>query len=133
MDDAALVRGFDCGRDLPSDLERLGRRERTARESLGERLALDVLEGEEDGRAVFFERVDARDVRMPELREDPRLALEARQAFAAGGEIGGQHHDRDRPIETRVAREIDDAHPATSDLALDRVGTEARGRVGSGR
>lgn len=37
------------------------------------------------------------------------------------GELGGQELDGDRPVEPHLACEIDDAHAAAAQLALERV------------
>jgi hypothetical protein len=53
------------------------------------------------------------------------LALEARQPFGVLREEVGQHLDRHVPLEVRVLRAIDFAHPARADLGRDFVRTEA--------
>src|SRR5262249_27100782 len=65
------------------------------------------------------------DVRMRELRDGLRLALEALAPVGGGGEMGGEHLDRDRPLEARVAGAVDLAHPAGTSLGQDLVGAEA--------
>ena len=47
MDDAALVRGFECLRDLKREPQRIFNRQRSALQPFGERVALDQFEHEE--------------------------------------------------------------------------------------
>ena len=46
MDDALLVRGFECGGDLPRVADRVADRYRSFRQSLCQGLAVDELEDE---------------------------------------------------------------------------------------
>src|SRR6185295_17622534 len=85
-----------------------------------ERLAFDVAHDEEDETARFADAMDGDDVRMRETRRRLRLPYEA-LARRVGGEIRRQNLDRDVAIEPHVAREVDDPHSATAELALERV------------
>ena len=64
-----------------------------------------------------------------------RLAQKPLAHDRVGREMRRQRLDRDAPIELEVAREVDDAHAAAADLALELVlpgerGGEAREVVG---
>ena len=72
-----------------------------------------------------LEAVDRGDVRVVELREELRLALESRQALLVLGERRGQDLDRDLALQPRVGRAVDLAHPALAELGGDLVGAEA--------
>ena len=58
-------------------------------------------------------------------REHFGFALKARQAIRIAGHRGGQHLDRDGPLELGVDRAIDLAHAAGADLRGDFVDAEA--------
>src|SRR5262245_27976781 len=49
---------------------------------------------------------------MIQRREHFRFALESRQPFAIGGNVGGKNLDRDLALQLRVARAIHLAHAA---------------------
>src|SRR5690606_27651886 len=75
--------------------------------------------------AARLHAVDLGDVRVVELGEQLRLALEAREALGIGDEAGGQDFDRDVAFELGIVGAIDLAHPAFAELGGDLVGTEA--------
>jgi len=63
VDDPALVRRLDRQRDLAAEIECPLERQRPARDALGQRLALNVLERQEPMPAlILFDPVDSRDV-----------------------------------------------------------------------
>ena len=72
---------------------------------------------------LFADVVQRADVRMVELRDRPRLALEA-LANCASAANAGQDLDRDGAIEPRVARLVDLAHAAGAERRQDLVGAE---------
>jgi hypothetical protein len=74
---------------------------------------------------VFVDVMERADVRMRELRDDPRLPIEALAELRVGGERVGQHFDRNGAIETRVARLVDLAHPAGAERPQDLVRSES--------
>ena len=89
MDDALLVRGFERRRDLARDAQRLverksGRRARTLREQLGQRLAFDQLHHQVVGPDV----VQRADVGMIQRRHRACFPLEA-LGEALGGDLDG--------------------------------------------
>ncbi len=65
---------------------------------------------------------------MVDRGRQPRLAQEALPEALILGELGRDQLERDRPIEPRVDRPVDDAHPAAADLSFDPI--TAEGRVG---
>ena len=69
MDDPLIVCRFECVGDLLRDRQRLGKRDRSARDALREVLALDQLHHERTEAVGFFETVDLRDVGMIQRRE----------------------------------------------------------------
>ena len=77
--------------------------------------------------------VERADVRMRQLRDGPRLALEALAAARVVGEIAGEHLDRDVAIEPRVARAIDLAHAAGAERPEDLERAEPAARTQSRR
>jgi hypothetical protein len=126
VDDARVVRRLHASRDLDRQLERLVDAERPLVETILERVALDVFEDEIAPAVLLLEPVDAGDVRMVELRERLRFALEPLEPAGIRRQILRQRLDRDFTIETRIRREVDDAHPTTPDLAVDGVWADMR-------
>ncbi len=121
MDDPLLVRRLECLGDLPRDGEGLVEGERAALQPLGEVFALDELHDEGAHAARLLEAVDRGDIRVLELREDLRLALESCEAVRVGGERLGKDLDRDLALQLRVGRPIDDPHPALAERGGDLV------------
>ncbi len=66
MDDALLVRGFERLRDLSRDGQHFVQRNRSARDAVGERVAVDELEHERSHTISVFQSVDRADVGMIE-------------------------------------------------------------------
>jgi hypothetical protein len=95
-----------------------------ARELFAQRLALDVLVDDEAKAAGLADLVDGDDVRVVEGGGGARLQLEARHAVGVGGERAGEELERDAAAEALVHGEVDLAHPAAPDLALDAVVAE---------
>ena len=75
MDDAVLVRGLERLGDLARDRERLGERQRPARDARREVVALDELHHERADAARLLDAVDGGDVRVIERGEQLGLAL----------------------------------------------------------
>src|ERR1019366_1868322 len=95
--------------------------ERQARPALplGDVFALEPLHRDVGLPVVeLSERDDLHDRRVPEPREHATLALEPR--LFAGVDAGqGDHFERDRLAGHFIARAVDDADAAATDLALD--------------
>ncbi len=106
--------------------ERILDAQRAAGDALGERRAGDVLHREVQPAVVLADEVDVRDVRVLDASLCARFAD---QPIAARGVVRGrgrQHLDRDRAIEREVGREVDLAHAARAEEALDAVVAQAR-------
>ena len=129
MHDALVVRRRERARDLARHAQRLGLRQRPARDPLGERLALHELHHQVvDRRAVparsLSDLVNDRDPRVAERGEQTRFALEARQPVAGVGDLLGQDLDRHLTPEARIQRPVHFAHAPASERALDLVRPE---------
>ena len=70
--------------------------------------------------------VQRADVRMSELRDGARFAVEPFAELRIGGERVGQDLDRDRAVEARVARFVHLAHATGAKQRQDFVGAESR-------
>ena len=57
---------------------------------------------------------------MSETSGDFDLAQEALGSYR-GRKLGSEHLDRDGTVVLQIAREIDDRHPATAQLAHDEI------------
>jgi len=76
----------------------------------GERLAGDILHREVQPAGFLPDEVDVADVRVGDPGLRPRLADHALATHRIAGDRGGQHLDRDRPLEREIGREVDLAH-----------------------
>ena len=103
MDDAFAMRLVERVRNLNPKLQRLVERQCALRQSLGQRLALQVLHDQEVDAVLTTDVVDVADVRMTQGRECLGLALESLLQVRVRGDMLGQDLDGDRAIETRVA------------------------------
>src|SRR2546426_7359951 len=70
---------------------------------------------------TVFQRVDGGDVRMVERGQRPRLTEEALARLRIAVELRREHLERHVTFEARIAREIDDAHASTPQLAENRI------------
>ena len=91
VNDAFFVRDVERLRDLASDCERVGQRQRAPSQSVAQRVAGDELEHERAQTVGLLDAVNRRDVRVVQRRENPRFPLEAGQAIrvAARARAGG--------------------------------------------
>jgi len=128
MNDAPLVRRFECVDHLGRDPQRFVDRQRAECEAIGERRPIDQLEHQRGARSaiaqVLLESVNRGDVLVIERGEHLRLAAEARQAVRIAGKSVGQDLERDVAVQARITRPIDLAHPTSPDRAGDFVGTD---------
>ena len=85
----------------------------------------DQFHDERTAAVGFLEAVDGADVRVIERGEDARLSLEAREAIRVGGECQRQDLDRHVASKPRVARAVDLAHPANTELGANLIRAEA--------
>ena len=86
MDDALLVRGFERLRNLLRDRQRLLDRDRSARNALGQIVALDEFHHERRDARALFESVDAGDVRMIQRGEDFGFTLKTCEPIVVSGQ-----------------------------------------------
>ena len=124
MDDPFLVRRLERLGDLPRNRERLGDRQRPAREAIGKGRALDQFEDQRRHAIDFFESVDRADVRMIERGEEAGFAREAGTTLGVRCEVRRQDLDGDVAPQLAVARAIDLAHAARAERRHDRVRPE---------
>ena len=108
--------------DLDGDLERLLHVQASfSHDVLLEVLAFDVLEDDELPPVLLAPVDHGDDVRVLELGDRARLALEALDEVLVGGVPLVQDLQRDVALEQRVLRLVDARHPAVSDELLDLV------------
>ncbi len=114
MNDSAPVGGAKRPCELAPERAHLRDGQGPAGESHGQRLALEPLHHEVFDlpvRPLRAPDVEERaDVRVAERRDGLRLALEAGAPVGVGGELAGQHLDRDQAVEPGVAGGEDLAH-----------------------
>jgi hypothetical protein len=121
MDDALGMCGLKRAGGLACDCQCFRQRQRPWTEAIGQRVALDQLEDECDDIFTFLERVNARDVRMIQRRQDLRLAPEASDTGAVVSQRRREHLDGDVPTKLDVARAVHVAHAAGADARGDFV------------
>ena len=85
----------------------------------GEGLAGEVLHREVEPAGVLADEVDVRDVRVDDAGLRAGLAHEALAELRIAGERLGEHLHGDGAIEREVGREVDLAHAAGAEAALD--------------
>ena len=109
-------------RDLARDLERLAQLQAALPDDeLLEVLAVDVLENDVLA-AVLLAPVDHRDdVRMLQLGDRSRLALEALDEVVVGAVLGVEDLQRDVALEQGVVSLVDARHAALADELFDFV------------
>ena len=126
MDDALRVGGVEAGGDLLRQGDGFADRNRTARNQIGERFALDERHHEKVDAVLCADVVQRTDVQMLDGRNRARFAFEALNKAGRSGDVRGKNLDGDRAIETRVARPIDFAHGPCSGQGLDLIRAEQR-------
>ena len=129
MDDAMVVRRFECLGDLSGDGQRIVEWKCALGNSLREGDALDELHHERASVVPGIARrlhgsVHGRDAGMVEGRERPRLALEARLTVWIAGEGVRQHLDRHLAVQARVDGTIHGAHSIGPEDAADFIVAE---------
>ena len=125
-----LVRGVEGRRDLPHDGDGPRGLERSAlvqqRAQIG---PLHVAHRDEQVAAGGAGLVDRDHVRVVERRGEPGLADEPLPEAFVLGELGREHLERDLPLEPVVLGEVDDAHAAAAERALDPVARDLGPRL----
>ncbi len=124
MDDPRLVGPRERVRELRREGQGLARGEGSRVQHLAQRPSLDELHHEEGTVARLADLVDRDDVGVIERGGGAGLVLEAREARRIRAQRDGQRLDRDVPLEARVARAPDDAHPAGAERREQLVGAQ---------
>ena len=132
MDHAASVRVIERQRDRLHHARHIERRESARRrETIRQRLAVDMAHDEKGDTADLVGAIDGNDVRVRELGGGARLAQKSVAHSRLPRQIGWQHLDRDFTIEIDVDRQVDDAHAAAAELTENlEIGSQ---RVGDAR
>ena len=134
MDNAFAVGRLESLGELTCDLQRLANRNRSSRESIGERRAFDQLEDQCEPAVDLFDAVDRGNVGMIERGEQARFAFEARAPVRIASEHRRQQLDGDIAPEPRIARTVHLTHaagakrPGDLEHAQPHAGREWRSR-----
>ena len=126
--DAAAVRVGQRPCHLAQHARRLRWRQRPAgAEPLAQCLALHVAHDEKNEATRLADAMDRDDVRVREPGRHARLAQEPLPRRRCAREVRGQDLDGDVAIQLHVAREVNHAHAAAAELALEGVLAGQRG------
>ena len=128
MDDSLAVRLVECFGDLLAVAEHLVKSERPARDAIGEALALEELHDEKVDAILVTDVEERADVRMAELGDRFRLALEAALQLSVRRELRGEDLDGDASLEPRVAPAPDFSHPTRANARDDFIRPETPAR-----
>ena len=107
MRDALPVRLVQRIRDLDGHLQRLIERQRALLESLGERVALQVLHNQEVEPVLTPDVMERANVRVVQAGDGLRLALEPLLQVGVRGDVLRQYLDGDRAVQAGVAGLVD--------------------------
>ena len=129
MDNPVAVRVIERTGDLDRADQRLFERQSPGRQSLGQRVAFEVLHDEEVDLVMAPDVVERADVRVRERGDCPRFAGEAGAHLFIACVTCGQDFDRHRAIETGIDRPKDFSHAAGTESAFDPVGAEGDTRA----
>ena len=125
MNDAFTVCFFEGDRDLPGQAQRVVDLQGPARDSLRQRLALQILHDEKFDAVLAADIVERADMRMVESGNALRLTLEAFPKHRIDSQRRRQDFDRDDTLESRVARLVDLAHPTGAERRQDFIRSES--------
>ena len=128
MDDGGLVRCGKAVSDLDAGSEGLVDGQLPARETLGERLALQELHDQEVGAVLMADVEERADVRVRERRDGLGFPIETQPCVRIAGQGRREDLDRDGAVQARVVRLVDLPHPPGADAGEDFVGAEPRTR-----
>jgi hypothetical protein len=130
VNDACRVRDAQSGRHLNGEIKRFADRQPRRRESLSERLALDVLHRDVVlAVAGLAECVDGADIGVVEGGRGSRLLLEPLDTERVPCEVCRQDLQCDLPAQAHLGGEPHLAHPARAEGAHDLVGVQAGARA----
>jgi hypothetical protein len=125
VDDAGRVGRGEAAGDLHRDPQHFHERQASARQPLPEARSLQALHGDVGASlGVPADVVDGDDAGMVEARGGAGLLDEAPGAAGVRHRLGAQQLDRDHPPEDRVARAVEHAHAALSELVEDLEAAE---------
>ena len=125
MHDPRAVRGVEGARDLDRNCQHLVERQRAVAETIGERLAFEILHDEKIGEVLPTDVMERADVRVRELGDRAGFTLETLAELRVSRESLRKDLDGDDAIESRVARFVDLAHAAGPQGGEDLVRAEA--------
>ena len=108
------------------DVERARFVERPGADLLAQRAALEILGRDEDLIADLLERVHRGDRRMRQRRGGARFLAQPRAHPIVAEQMRRQRLQRDRAMQPRVVREVDDAHAAAAEDPLDSIRADLR-------
>jgi hypothetical protein len=133
VDEADGVGGGEALADLAEDADDLAPAPRRGGEPGVEGGAGDVLHHQKELLAVDVDVVDRHDVGVREAGEPLRFAQQAEAAAVAAGRVGlrVEQLEGDRALELGVVGEVDDAHAALSQGALEGVAADPGGGRGA--
>ncbi len=121
VDDAVGVRRIECVRRLNRKIEQRIEVDLLIRDEVLQRLAVEVLHGDERLAIGFANVVDGADTRMIQRGRRLRLALKSRQCLLVFRHGLRQELQCDETAQPRVLGFIDDTHPATAEFLDDAV------------
>src|SRR5262249_55617155 len=121
--DALGVSNVQRVRGLHGDIDNFRRSQRTA-DSPCNGLSFDMLHDDEADAVALAYVVDGCNIRMVQRGGSLRFAGEPLHALWVRGKLAGQDLQRDGPIQSRVAREIDLSHSAGTEQRQDLVVTD---------
>ncbi len=124
--DPLPVRLVQRVRDLRPVPQRLLERQRALGQAIGKRLALEQLHHQVLDAVRVADVVQRADVRVRQLRNRLRFPLEPLPDLRRRRQVLRQHLHRDRPLQPRVLRLVNLAHPASADRRDDLVRAQAR-------
>ena len=114
MDDARAVRLVEGVGDLNRDCQRVGDRQRTLRQPLGQRVALQVLHHQKVDSVLATHIEHRADVRMTQRREGLGFAHEPLGQLGISRNVLGQDFDGNRTVQADVTGFVDFTHPPST-------------------
>ncbi len=128
-----VVGGGQAQGDLPADLHHIHRLQRARPiEPLLEGFAGDELH-HQVGQRLLLDRIHLDDVLVPDLGRRPGLAQKPLAGGGSGGDLRGQHLDRDHAVQRFVERAEHDAEPALAEHFENLVMSDPADGVRPGR
>ncbi len=128
MDHAAAMRSVQRTRDLHSILQDLVEGQRSLFEPLCQRLPFHALHHKIVDAILTADVMQHTNVRMIQAGNGLSFAFEALLSNGIGGKLLRQYLNRDSPLQPRVARAIDFAHPARAERRRDFIGAKPSAR-----